>query len=356
MTPRKKGACGFRQQGPSLHFCCTAPTSSPPKLGSAAPWRRTNFKLCRLLHGSGWHLEHAGGWEPFAGFVSPPFSGSAAFGVNGTYMRADALAQWTSEVVVVQDIVSIVGHPAASGGNASGPRVELSLLMPTSNLSSLEYALRFECGLKLGAGTSRSPPVLYVDGALTNGCFTLGVRMAQPWTPLAGTALEALVVPQMAGSIAVCNGTWAVDVGLLGPLFPSMSSLGLPSLTLPAIISVLAAKFPSLTWPTLPDIELLSLLQPSVSAPSFNIVALPSISLANLKLAYPQLPWPSSPELGLPALYNLLTIAFPDVAWPTMPEPARMIEAAVVGVLSPTAHVTTCPAVRYSRRSIEMLL
>ena len=263
-------------------------------------------------------IRHTGGWSPLAGLVSPAFEGTAAFGVDGTYVRTQAWVQWDGAISIAPGLVSIVGN--AAKGSASGARVDVLLVMPTSNLSSLEYSLSFACGLQLGAGTSRSPPVLLIDGLIADGCFSLNVLMSEAWTPLAGTAFEAVVVPQMAGSLAVCNGSWTVDVQVLGPLFPSMSKLGLPSIRLPDLSNVLSVKFPDLAWPALPDVDLLSLLTPGISLPDFRVVRLPSFDLPSLRIAFPHLAWPSVPKLDLPHLYLLLTIAFPDLSWPPMPD------------------------------------
>ena len=78
----------------------------------------------------------------------------------------------------------------------------------------------------------------------------------------------------------------------------------LPPVHLSVLLATLRERFPSLSWPELPNMTLLDL-------------RLPRLTFAEYELHYPNLaPWPDVPDLSF--LFKLIRIAFPDLAWPDL--------------------------------------
>ena len=233
-------------------------------------------------------IEHAGGWSPLPGnlFVTPAFSGTADFNVDGLYLKMSCEVLFPSGITLVPDMIAFVPHPLTG---VLG--VDILLTKPTAE-ASYSFAVGFKGGLQLASWLGI--PVIGVEGTLSlNGESLLHLMMLEDWTPPLPSVLSGLTLPRFNGTIFLNR----------------LPTLPLPSISLPEVIRLLRAKFPAVPWPEVPNMYL-------------HDLSLPDMSLSELALAYPSMSWPDPPQtMGLPVLVNLMRIGLPDLAWPvTMPD------------------------------------
>lgn len=154
-------------------------------------------------------LSHPGGWSPFSGalsqpFTSPAFLGVASVGANGNYIEAHATMQYTSTLVVVQDVLHVMAHGAHP--TLPGPRVDIGAVRNSANGASA-VRLGFLGSLQLGDGSAGMPPVLDLSGdiAWPNGTTALNASTSTPWQPLA-QSLPQLIFPALDGRLELKSG------------------------------------------------------------------------------------------------------------------------------------------------------
>ena len=231
-------------------------------------------------------IEHAGGWSPLPGnlFVTPAFSGTADFNVDGLYLKMSCEVLFPSGITLVPDMIAFVPHPLTG---VLG--VDILLTKPTAD-ASYSFAVGFEGGLQLASWLDI--PVIGVEGTLSlNGESLLHLMMLEDWTPPLPSVLSGLTLPRFNGTIFLNR----------------LPTLPLPSISLPEVIRLLRAKFPAVPWPEVPNMYL-------------HDLSLPDMSLSEMALAYPSMSWPDPPQtMGLPVVLNVIRIALPNLAWPKMP-------------------------------------